>query len=202
MLQLPTSLLSKSSNFVSHFLLFGAKRIIGSDQSINSWINNQYNNYPLSLEFPLVFVKAKSSFVSLHEVLNEGTIKLNLTRGDSVAMRQEKSQLISIIHLLSFFHDRDSSLWLWGPNGFYSIKFMYHFSCFGGIKMNLSNSVRVLKIPLNCSSKLLYLNPILKCLHYNNELTYWIGFITIQHYKVPKETIVVIIRYHVCSFNP
>jgi hypothetical protein len=63
-------------------------------------------------------------------------------------MRQEKSQLISIIHLLSFSHERDSALWLWEPNGFYLIKSMYHFLCFGGVKTNLSNSVWVLKIPL------------------------------------------------------
>jgi hypothetical protein len=63
-----------------------------------------------------------------------GIIKLNLSRGASVAMRHEKSQLIAILHSLSFSLERDSALWLWEPNGLYSIKSMYHFLCFGGLK--------------------------------------------------------------------
>jgi hypothetical protein len=94
-------------------------------------MDNWYNNFSLSLHFPLVYAKTKSYVVSLCEVWNEGIIKLNLTRGASVAMRREKSQLISILHTLSFSHERDFTLWLWEPNGFYSIKSMYHFLCFG-----------------------------------------------------------------------
>jgi hypothetical protein len=105
--------------------LLGAKRIVGNDQSINFWMNNWYNDFPLSLQFPLVYAKTKTSVVSFREVWNEGIIKLNLTRGASVAMRHEKSQSIAILHSLSFFLERDSALWLWESHGFYSIKSMY-----------------------------------------------------------------------------
>jgi hypothetical protein len=55
----------KAGNFISHFLLLGAKRIVDNGHSINFWMDNWNNDYPLSLKFPLVFAKTKSSSLSL-----------------------------------------------------------------------------------------------------------------------------------------
>jgi zinc-binding in reverse transcriptase len=133
---------------VSHFLLLGAKRIVGNGHSINFWLDNWYNDYLLSIQFPLVYAKTKSVRPSLSEVWNGGQIKLNLSRGVSIAMRHEKSQLLSILQNLRFTQSDDLAVWVWEPTGLYTIKSLYTFLCFGGVKTYLSKSVWSLKIPL------------------------------------------------------
>jgi hypothetical protein len=64
----------KAVTTVSHFLLLGAKRIIGNGQTINFWMDNWYADYLLSLMFPHVYAKTKSSSMSLNEVWNEGQV--------------------------------------------------------------------------------------------------------------------------------
>jgi zinc-binding in reverse transcriptase len=121
---------------------------MGNDQTINFWLDNWYTDYPLSLMFPHVYAKIKSSFMSLSEVWNEGHIKLNLTRGASLLMRQEKAQIIFILNALQFTTENDSAIWLWEANYFYTIKSLYNFLCFEGVITTLSKSVWSLKIPL------------------------------------------------------
>jgi hypothetical protein len=55
----------KAINFVSHFLLLGAKRIVDNGHSINLWMDNWHDDYHLSLQFHLVFAKTKSSSLSI-----------------------------------------------------------------------------------------------------------------------------------------
>jgi hypothetical protein len=57
-------------------------------------MDNWYNDFPLYLQFPMVYAKTKTSVVSLREVWNEGIINLNLTRGASVAMRHKIFKLL------------------------------------------------------------------------------------------------------------
>jgi hypothetical protein len=85
------SVLWQAVTSVSYFLLLGAKRIIGNGQSIIFLLDNWYNDYPLSIQFLLVYAKAKSVRPSLSEVWNDGQFKLNLSHGVSIAMRHEKS---------------------------------------------------------------------------------------------------------------
>jgi hypothetical protein len=89
----------------------------------------------------LVYAKIKSFLVSLHEVWNGGNIKLNLSRGASLAMHQEKTQLLSNLSSLSFTTTVDSVVWLWDPSGAYTIKSLHIFLCCGGIIVPLSKSV-------------------------------------------------------------
>jgi hypothetical protein len=67
---------------------------------------------PYHYNFLLFMLKINLPVSHFREVWNEENIKLNLIRGVSVIMRQKISQLISIIHLLSFSHERDFALWL------------------------------------------------------------------------------------------
>jgi zinc-binding in reverse transcriptase len=85
---------------------------------------------------------------SLHEVWNDGNFKLNLTRGASIAMRHEKTQLLSSLSSLSLTTTVDSAVWLWDPTGLYIVNSLYNFLCYGGVTVSLSKSVWVLKIPL------------------------------------------------------
>jgi hypothetical protein len=61
------------------FLLLGSFRIVGSGDTINFWHDIWYNNYPLSMHFPLVYAKTKYANITLAEVWNSGNIKLHLT---------------------------------------------------------------------------------------------------------------------------
>jgi zinc-binding in reverse transcriptase len=100
------------------------------------------------IPFPLVYAKTKSSAISFCEVWNKGQINLRLTRGANIAMRHEKSQIFTILHSLCLSSTKEFALWLWESSDFYSIKFMYHFFIFLGVKTNLPKSIWVLKIPL------------------------------------------------------
>jgi zinc-binding in reverse transcriptase len=122
--------------------------VVGNGHSINFWLDNWCNDYPLSVQFPLVYAKTKSSLVSLHEVWNNGNFKLNLTRGASIAMRHEKTQLLSSLSSLSLTTTVDSAVWLWDPTGLYTVNSLYTFLCCGGVTVSLSKSVWVLKIPI------------------------------------------------------
>jgi hypothetical protein len=83
---------------VSHFLVIGASRVIGDETTINFW----YDNCPLSLHFPLVYVKVKNDRVTLAQVWNLDNIKLHLTRGVSSAMRVEKNKLFLLLRSVQF----------------------------------------------------------------------------------------------------
>jgi hypothetical protein len=135
------SIFWKVVSSVSRFLLLGSKWVIGNGQSINFWLNTWHNDYPLSIQFSLIYVKTKTSSVSLCDVWNMGNIKFNLTRGVSLAMRQEKSQLLSITTVLCFTPAQDSAIWRWEPSSTYTIKSLYNFLCFCGIKTKISKSV-------------------------------------------------------------
>jgi hypothetical protein len=75
-------------------------------------------------------------------------IELNLSRGASLAMRQEKSKLFTFYIPYRLHKLKDSAIWLWEVIGSYTIKSMYNFLCFGSIETNLSKSLWVLKISL------------------------------------------------------
>jgi hypothetical protein len=77
-----------------------------------------------------------------------GQLKLNLTRGASLIMRQEKSQILVILNSLTLTFNNDSAIWLWKSHGIYTIKSLYNFLCFDGITTLSSKSVWSLKIPL------------------------------------------------------
>jgi hypothetical protein len=104
--------------------------MVRNGHSINFWLDNWYNDYPLSIQFPLVYAKTKTVISSLRETWNEGHIKLNLTHGASIAMHQEKSIIMSIFNSLQFTDVPDSALWLWEPTGCYTIKSLYNFYVF------------------------------------------------------------------------
>jgi hypothetical protein len=54
---------------------------MGDGQSINFSLDTWHNELPLSVQFSLVYVKAKSSVISLSMVWNNGNINLHLTQG-------------------------------------------------------------------------------------------------------------------------
>jgi hypothetical protein len=60
-------------------------------------------------------------------------IKLNLTLGVSLAMRQEKTQFLAILNSLTFTLNKNFVVWLWKPTSVYTNKSLYIFLCFGGI---------------------------------------------------------------------
>lgn len=59
-------------------------------------------------------------------VWNYGNIKLFLTRGASVAMKQEKIQLLDIIQNVTFSTVLDAAIWQWEASGVFTIKSMYN----------------------------------------------------------------------------
>jgi zinc-binding in reverse transcriptase len=138
----------KAVSSVSHFVQLGAKRIVGNGSSVNFWLDTWVNDFPLSLQYPLVYAKTKSAKPSVRDVWNNGNIKLNLCRGASTTMRHEKRQIITLLNSVQFTPELDSAIWMWESAGYYSIKSMYNFLCFGGVKTNLPTSVWALKIPL------------------------------------------------------
>jgi hypothetical protein len=73
-------------NLVSHFLLLSSHKVVGNEHSINFWLDTWHNNYPLSIQFLLVYAKARSSLVSLSVVWNMDNIKLNLTHSANLTM--------------------------------------------------------------------------------------------------------------------
>jgi hypothetical protein len=75
---------------LSHFISMGTIRIVGDGSTINFWLDSWHNNLPLALQFSLIFAKSKSDRITLAQVLNTWSVKLNLTRGVSRDMRQEK----------------------------------------------------------------------------------------------------------------
>jgi hypothetical protein len=97
---------------VSHFVQLGAKRIVGNGSSVNFWLDTWINDFPLSLQYPLVYAKTKSAKPSVRDVWNNGNIKLNLSRGDSTTMRHEKRHIITLLNSVQFTPELDSAIWM------------------------------------------------------------------------------------------
>jgi hypothetical protein len=76
--------------YLFFFLLLGTKRIVENGHSINFWLDTWYNDFSLSLQFPLVYAKSKTATVFVSDVWNGGHINFYLTRGVSLAMCHEK----------------------------------------------------------------------------------------------------------------
>jgi hypothetical protein len=125
--------LLESTLFGFYFLLLRSKQVIGNENSINFLLDTWHNDYLLSIKFSLVYAKTKSFLVSLNDVWNMNNIKLNLTLGVSLAMRQEKTQFLAILNSLTFTLNKNFVVWLWKPTSVYTNKSLYIFLCFGGI---------------------------------------------------------------------
>jgi zinc-binding in reverse transcriptase len=73
-------------------------------------------------------------------------VKLNsILLGDCIAMRHEKSQTIFILQNLHFNQRDNLTVWVWKPTCLYTIKSLYTFLCFDGVKTCLSKSIWSLK---------------------------------------------------------
>jgi hypothetical protein len=97
---------------VSHFVQLGAKMIVGNGSSVNFWLDTWVNDFPLSLQYPLVYAKTKSVKASVKNVWNNGNIKLNLCRGANTTMRQEKRHIITLLNSVQFTPELDSTIWM------------------------------------------------------------------------------------------
>jgi zinc-binding in reverse transcriptase len=122
--------------------------LVGNGESINFWHDNWFNNYSLSLQFPLVFSKAKSDRVTLSQVWNFGNAKIFLTRGVSSAMLVEKTRLLFILSNLHLSSDSDSIFWHLDKSGLFTVHYMYKFLNSGGVHTLIIRSVWSLRISL------------------------------------------------------
>jgi hypothetical protein len=90
----------------------GAKRLVENGSSVNFWLDTWFNDYLLSLQYFLIYAKTKSATSSTRDVWNKGNIKFNLSRGVSIAMRQEKWHIIILLNSLQFTFELDSAIWM------------------------------------------------------------------------------------------
>jgi hypothetical protein len=103
--------------YVKYFLTIGSSRLIRTSDIIDFW----HKNYPLTLHFPLVFVKVKNDRVTLSQVYNQDNIKLSLIRGVSSDMRLEKNKLLTICQSLHLSQQVDSDMWHLDNPGLYNV---------------------------------------------------------------------------------
>jgi zinc-binding in reverse transcriptase len=133
---------------VKHFLTIGSSRLIGLGDSIDFWHDTWFENCPLTLYYPLVYVKVKNDRLTLSQIYNHGNIKLFLTKGVSSAKRIEKNKLLTICQSLHLSQQADSALWHLDNSSLYTVHSLYRFLNLGGVTCSLTRSVWSLKIPL------------------------------------------------------
>jgi hypothetical protein len=63
-------------------------------------LDTWFNDYRLSLQYLLVYDKTKIATSTIRDVWNNSNIKLNLTRGAGIVMRQENIHIITLLNSL------------------------------------------------------------------------------------------------------
>jgi hypothetical protein len=105
------------------------KRLVGSGKSILFWFDVWFGEVPFYILFSNLFAKAKTpGVITVAQVWNNGNVKIPLTKGASLLLRWEKSEVISILSSLSDnFRGQDSAVWSLTPPGVYTVQWIYLF---------------------------------------------------------------------------
>lgn len=104
----------------------------------------------MSIQLPALFEKAKYiDTLTVAQVYNSGNLKLPLSRGASLQLRQEKQYIFDVLLHHDFQWDiEDDIIWELTAHKTFTVHSLYLFLNCRGVLTPISNSIWVLKVPL------------------------------------------------------
>jgi hypothetical protein len=131
------------------FMRLCMKKVVGNEQDTLFWLDNYYNDFALSVQFPILYSKAKTvDSLILAQVWNDGNVKILLTRGASLELRKEKGDLLAFLITLQLNSSTSDAVFLgfiiywyfYGSFYVFIFKFLWDQNFFGWFSLEIDNS--------------------------------------------------------------
>lgn len=108
----------------------------GSQSELKFWLDIWHNNSTLATQYPELYDICSNPNILLKEVIQSQGESVSFKRQFDEIMHTEWGDILQFISSMSFTHASDKLAWKWEMSGVFSVKSLYRFLNFGGVKVS------------------------------------------------------------------
>lgn len=101
---------------------------------VKFWTDVWIGDYPLAVTYPYLYELCSNRNILLKDMISSQGLAVKFPRFLTGVNRFEWEEVLHIIHSFHPDQQEDHLVWDWASKGSFTVKSMYHFLHFGGVK--------------------------------------------------------------------